>query len=97
VRIEVDFGSLLPEIEAERALTTDLEAPLEHLFFERAVNWVPHGPWASFGPMQKMQADEIMRSWISLAREHILSMTGREILAALESGKPIEVPREHIQ
>ena len=92
VRLEVDFGSLLPEIDAERALTTSLEVPLEHWFFERAVNWVPRGFWASLLPMPKMEADEIVQRWIARARAHILGMTGREILVALESGKSIEVP-----
>jgi hypothetical protein len=39
------------------------------------------------------KANNIVRGWVAQARAHILAMTGREILAALESGKSIEVPR----
>ncbi len=93
VRLDVDFGSLLPEIDAERILTTDLEAPIDHWLFEGMIDWIPRGPWAELRAALKMGARDIVHDWIDLARSHILSMAGREILGALESGKSIEVPR----
>ena len=93
VRLDVDFGSLLPEIDAERILTTDLEAPIDHWLFEGMIDWIPRGPWAELRPGLKMAAHSTVHDWIDLARAHILSMTGREILDALECCKSIEVPR----
>ncbi len=93
VELEVDFGSLFPEIDAERRLATELEAPLDHWLFQGIVSWEPLGPWATLRPGVKMAAKDRVGDWIDLARAHILSMTGREILDALESCKSIEVPR----
>ena len=93
VRVEVDFGSLLPEIDAEHRLWTETVAPYEHWLFDGLVDWRPNGQWIGLHPALQMAVQSTVRDWIDLARAHILSMTGREILGALESGKSIQVPR----
>lgn len=94
VQLEIDFGSLLPEIETTQKLTVSICAPLDHWIFAHAIEW-----WADKDPCWSMiysrktvyEAEATVRLWIARARGLILGMTGREILAALESGTSIAV------
>ena len=91
--LKVDFGSLCPEIEAGHRLTVDVEAPLEQWLWPGSVDWRADGRgWSRLPDATRTTAEAVVNGWIAPAREQILRMTGGEILAALESGKSIEVP-----
>lgn len=91
VRLDVDFGSLLPEIDAERRLAATIEAPIGHWFLGGLVDWDPAGQWANMRPGIQAAAQDTVREWIGRAREQILGMTGREILSAIDGHKSIAV------
>lgn len=90
--LEVDFGSLLPEIEAVGRLTVDVEAPLEHWLWPGSVDWRADGRgWCRLPDATRSAAEAVVNGWIARAREQILRMTGVEILSALEGHKSIAV------
>lgn len=91
VRLDVDFGSLLPEIDAERRLTVRLEAPIGHWILGHSIKWDARKWWSCVPRATTMKANKIVRGWVARARAHILGMTGGEILAAIEGYKSIVV------
>lgn len=92
-QLTVDFGSLLPEIEADTILSGYVKAPIDRWILGSRIAWDSRRLWAGVRRSTTTQANQIMREWIVWARAHILGMTGREMLAALEGYKSIEVPR----
>ena len=93
--LEVDFGELLPEIDAGNRLVVTVDAPLEVWLWPGAVDWQAQldPKWSHVRPALAIAADNIARPWVDRARAHILTLTGREILDAVEQHKSIEVPR----
>lgn len=93
--LEVDLGSLLPEIEAGNRLVVTVDAPLEVWLWPGAVNWHAQldPKWARVRPSLATAADNIVRPWVDRARAHILTLMGREILEAIEQHKSIDVPK----
>ena len=91
--LEVDFGSLLPEIDAGNRLVATVEAPIELWLWPGCVDWSARldPKWAGMRPALGAAADAIVRPWVERARAHILTLTGQEILGALEQYKSIEV------
>ena len=92
--LEIDLGSLLPEIEAGNRLVVRVDAPLE-VWLWPGVDWQARfdPKWATVRPSIGAKADAIVRPWIERARARILTLMGREILEAIEQHKSIEVPR----
>lgn len=93
--LDVDFGSLLPEVDAEGRLVVTVEAPVEQWPWPGVVDWFAamNPRWAGMRPGIVATADDIVRPWIERARAHILTLTWREILDAIEQHKSIEVER----
>ena len=93
--LEVDFGSLLPEVDAEGRLTVTVEAPVEQWPWPGVVDWFSRldPKWSAMRPAIGASADAIVRPWIERGRAAILGMTWSEILGALEQHKSIEVTR----
>lgn len=93
--LEVDFGELLPEVDAEGRLTVTVEAPVDQWLWPGAVDWQTRfdPKWAHVRPALATAADDIVRPWIERARAHILTLTCGDILDAVEQHKSIEVAR----
>lgn len=93
--LEVDFGELLPEVDAEGRLVVTVEAPVDHWPWPGVVDWFAalDPRWAGMRPAIGATADTIVRPWVERARAHILTLTWCEILNAIEQHKSIEVQR----
>ena len=93
--LEVDFGELLPEVDAEGRLVVTVEAPVEQWPWPGVVDWFSRldPKWSAMRPSIGASADTIVRPWIERARAHILTLTWQEILDAIQQCRTIEVPR----
>lgn len=93
--LEVDLGSLLPEIEAGDKLIVPVEAPIDLWVWPGAVDWFSalDPKWSAMRPAIGATADAIVRPWIERARAHILTLTWQEILDAIKQHKTIKVER----
>lgn len=93
--LDVDFGSLLPEVDAEGRLVVTVEAPVEQWPWPGVVDWwaALDPRWAGMRPAIGATADTIVRPWVERARAHILTLTWYEILNAIVQHKSIEVER----
>lgn len=93
--LDVDLGSLLPEVEAGDKLIISVEAPIDLWVWPGAVDWFSalDPKWSAMRPAIGATADAVVRPWIERGRSAILGMTWSEILGVLEQHKSIDVPR----
>ena len=96
VQLTVDFGSLFMEIEADDGLRAYTKAPISRWILGHSIKWDARKWWSCVPRATTTKANKIVCGWVARARDRILSMTGREILAALESGKSVEVPIDKV-
>lgn len=92
--LDVDFGELLPEVDAEGRLTVTVEAPVEQWPWPGVVDWFSRldPKWSAMRPSIGASADTIVRPWIERARARILTLTWQEIVDAIQQCRTIEVP-----
>lgn len=93
--LDVDLGSLLPEVEAGDKLIISVEAPIDLWVWPGAVDWFSalDPKWSAMRPAIGATADAVVRPWIERGHSAILGMTWSEILGVLEQHKSIDVPR----